>query len=79
MKHHKITKRRKVYYEYYPSGQNAPHPLIRISGKYLEPFGFNVGDEITITLEIGRVTIVKGKQMHNSPYQGVHNRAQITA
>ena len=34
-------------------------PRIRISGKWLGEAGFNIGDELTMNVEHGRLTITK--------------------
>jgi hypothetical protein len=51
--------RRKVYYAYYDREWGSPHPVIRLGGKYLQVFGFNIGDAIEVHLDHGRITIVK--------------------
>ena len=38
-----------------------PHPFIRLSGKYLSRFDFKIGDEVTVTLEPGRIVISNEK------------------
>lgn len=60
MKQPKTTRKRKVYYEYYPTELHIPHPLIRISGKYLEHFGFKAGDRIKVEFDMGKIVIEKG-------------------
>jgi hypothetical protein len=60
MKHPKTIRERKVYYEYYPTEQHTPHPLIRIGGKYLEYFGFKAGDQIKVEFDMGKIVIEKG-------------------
>ena len=43
---------------------NICQPMIRLSGKYLTTFEFNVGDNYEVILEKGKITIVK--MVHNS-------------
>ena len=38
---------------------NVCQPMIRLSGKYLTTFEFNVGDSYEVVLEKGKITIVK--------------------
>ena len=38
---------------------NVCHPMIRLSGKYLTTFEFNIGDSYEVVLEKGKITIVK--------------------
>lgn len=57
MKEHSNPKLRKVYYEFYPYEYTKPHPLIKIAGKYLEVFGFKIGDTIKVQLEPDRILI----------------------
>lgn len=35
------------------------HPLIRIAGKFLKDFDFNIGDEIEVNVKMGEITISK--------------------
>ena len=57
------TKHRKVQYGHYGSrspyaGQaEVRHPAIRIAGKYLERFGFRIGDAITVEIEDGTIMV----------------------
>ncbi len=57
------TKHRKVQYGHYDSrspyaGQTeARHPAIRIAGKYLERFGFRIGDAITVEIADGTIMV----------------------
>ena len=56
------TKRRrlrKVYYGHYNHGSTLRHPVIRLGGKYLKEFGFEVGDRIEVWLEHNQITIKK--------------------
>ena len=50
---------RKVYYGHYDSEISSPYPVIRIGGKYLKDYGFNIGDQIQLDLEPGCITITK--------------------
>ncbi len=43
---------------------NVCQPMIRLSGKYLTAFEFNVGDNCEVVLEKGKITIVK--MVHDS-------------
>ena len=58
-----FRKTRKVQYGYYPQGpfmeseSAKPHPVIRIAGKYLERFGFKIGDAITVEIEHGTIMV----------------------
>ena len=38
---------------------NVCQPMIRLSGKYLTTFEFNVGDSYEVVLEKGKITISK--------------------
>lgn len=53
------TRMRKVYYAYYDYEYGPPHPVIRLGGKYLEAYGFAIGDHIKVTLERHRISITK--------------------
>ena len=44
----KSIRLRKVYYGYYQSTLGRAHPVIRIGEKYLEGFGFAIGDKLEI-------------------------------
>lgn len=35
------------------------HPLIRLHGKYLLHYGFNVGDTVEVSINTGEITIKK--------------------
>ena len=50
---------RKVYYGYYQSALGHAHPVIRIGGKYLEGFGFAIGDRLEIYFAHERIVINK--------------------
>ena len=54
-----IKKRRlKVYYGHH-SHTYRPHPVIHLAGKYLSKLDFEIGDTIEISMELGRISIVK--------------------
>jgi hypothetical protein len=50
---------RKVYCGHYDYELNHPHPLIRLKGKYLESYGFAIGNTIEVNFEPHRITIKK--------------------
>jgi hypothetical protein len=54
-----VRRLRKVQYAYYDHGSDAPHPVIRIAGRYLEKFGFRIGDTITVVIGNGAISISK--------------------
>ena len=54
----KNTRRLKVYYGHH-SNSYKQHPVIRLAGKYLTKLDFKIGDMVEITLEQGRISIVK--------------------
>ncbi|MCH8903556.1 MAG: hypothetical protein IIA45_06555 [Bacteroidetes bacterium] len=54
----KIPRVRVVSYRHYDSN-TSPHPFIRIGGKYLENFGFDIGDLIVMEIEPDRIAITK--------------------
>ncbi len=47
-----------VQYGYYENS-NSKHPVIKMRGKYLRRFGFEVGDTVEISIEQGQITIRK--------------------
>ena len=47
----------KVYYTHTPPYRKFPK--IRIAGKYLANFDFEIGDTIEVKIEMGRITITK--------------------
>ncbi len=51
------TRKLKVNYAYYANGFNNNYPVIRIAGKYLRSFGFEIGTDVQIDLESNRITI----------------------
>ncbi|MBI1805643.1 MAG: type I addiction module toxin, SymE family [Ignavibacteria bacterium] len=58
-KQRRIPRLRKVYYGYYDREFQAPHPLIRLRGKYLEDFGFAIGDKIEVDFQPHCIIITK--------------------
>jgi len=52
-----LKKVRKVQYGYYEDKTSKPHPVIRIAGKYLERFGFKIGDVVTVEIENGKIMV----------------------
>ena len=52
-----LKKVRKVQYGHYEDKAAKPHPVIRIAGKYLEKFGFRIGDAITVEIADGRIMV----------------------
>lgn len=53
------SRKLKVCYAYYGNGFNNHYPVIRIAGKYLRSFGFEIGTELRIELEADKITIMK--------------------
>ena len=56
-----IPRTRRVSYRTYNTENMAPHPYIRLGGKYLEAYGFKIGDSIELKLQPGCLTIIKSK------------------
>ncbi len=52
-----VRRVRKVQYGYYDHGSDAPHPVIRIAGKYLEKFGFRIGEPIEVEIADGKIMV----------------------
>jgi len=48
----------KVYYNHYPEAKE-PHPVIRLGGIYLSRLDFQIGDEIEVVVEPGKIVITK--------------------
>jgi hypothetical protein len=46
----------KVYYKW-PSGSENTVPLIMLQGEWLRKAGFDIGDEVLVTMEKNRLTI----------------------
>ena len=53
------TRKLRVYYAYYSNGFNNTYPVIRIAGKYLRSFGFEIGTEFQIDLEADKITVTR--------------------
>ena len=53
------TRNLKVSYGHYRYTGGFFHPLIRLRGKYLLQFGFNVGDIVEVSVSSGHITIKK--------------------
>lgn len=53
------SRKLKVHYAYYGNGFNNNYPVIRIAGKYLRSFGFEIGTDLRIDLAADRITISK--------------------
>lgn len=53
------SRKLKVYYAYYSNGFNNTYPVIRIAGKYLRSFGFEIGSEFQIDLEADKITVTR--------------------
>jgi len=41
-------------------------PCIRVAGKWLQEFGFELGDEVTLVVEQGRIVIVRKEVQGNA-------------
>ncbi len=54
-----MRKLRKVQYGHYEDKAAKPHPVIRIAGKYLERFGFRIGDTVEVEIADGRIMVQK--------------------
>ena len=50
---------RKVQYAFYEDKLAKPHPVIRIAGKYLERFGFRIGDVVEVEIADGKIMVRK--------------------
>lgn len=50
---------RKIYYGYYSTKDLAPHPVIRLEGKYLENFGFLIGESVSVKIEHKKIIITR--------------------
>lgn len=55
----RVPRLRKVYYAHYDHELRAPHPVIRLAGKYLADYGFAIGDFIDVELKPHRIIITK--------------------
>ena len=54
-----MRKLRRVQYGHYEDKAAKPHPVIRIAGKYLERFGFRIGDTVEVEIGDGRIMVRK--------------------
>lgn len=52
-------RKQKVYYSNYGYEGGFFHPLIRIAGKFLKDFDFNVGDQIEVNVTMRQIIISK--------------------
>lgn len=52
-------KKQKVAYGNYAYEGGFFHPMIKIAGKFLKDFDFNVGDSIEVNVSMGQITINK--------------------
>jgi hypothetical protein len=55
----RMPRLRKVYYAHYDHELRAPHPVIRLAGKYLTSYGFAIGDSIDVELKPHQIIITK--------------------
>ncbi len=60
-------RQQKVYYKHHNYEGGYFHPHIRIAGKYLKEFDFNVGDSIEVYVTKGKITILKIPEKDSSP------------
>ena len=51
-------KQLKIYYAHHGNSLRR-HPFIRLSGRYLVPFGFKIGDVVEVTIKAGIILITK--------------------
>ena len=52
-------RKKKIQYGYYDRKPLTPHPVIHLSGKYLEHYGFSVGEVVEVHIESNCITITK--------------------
>lgn len=52
-------RKKKIQYGYYDRKPLTPHPVIHLSGKYLEHYGFTVGEVVEVHIESNCITITK--------------------
>lgn len=54
-----IKRKQKVYYLQYEDTWHrfTPQPMIRLAGKYLREFNFNIGDHIEIDVSTDKIVI----------------------
>ncbi len=60
-------RQQKVYYKHHDYKGGYFHPHIRIAGKYLKEFDFNVGDSIEVYVTKGKITILKIPEKNSPP------------
>jgi len=53
----KGMRRLKVYYKFFDGGTTKPVPVILLQGEWLRNTGFDIGDEVLVTVEKNRLTI----------------------
>lgn len=53
------SRKLKVYYAYYGNGFNNNYPVIRIAGKYLRSFGFEIDTELQVDLEANKIIVTR--------------------
>ena len=58
-KHRLESRIRTVSSRYYDFESGCPHPYIRIGGKYLETYGFRIGDRFELQLDHRRIIILR--------------------
>ena len=46
----------------YPQGGNGHVPSVRVAGKWLNEFGFDIGDMVILTASQGLIVIRKGER-----------------
>lgn len=56
------TRTKKIHYGYYDRKPLTPHPVIHLGGKYLERYGFAIGDTVEVKIESHCITITKATQ-----------------
>ena len=60
----KPRRERKVYYLSYGIDRSTvTYPMIRLAGKFLHELGFQVGDDIEVVYEPGKITITKQSEL----------------
>lgn len=58
MTHKTQTRRAKVYYAFYKTiWKYCQYPVIRIGGKYLASFGFQIGSKLQISIKHDEIII----------------------
>lgn len=62
---------RKIYWAWYDHDKGSPstcYPVIRLGGKFLEDYGFRVGDLIEVEYQAHKIIITR-KQQESDPRQ----------